>query len=65
MLRQIKCLSHMGRLALCKGEGEGEGLVWALSHLWNPTPQLRPLPFCKGRGKTQGPMRIKEHRERF
>jgi hypothetical protein len=23
-------LRHMGRLALCKGEGEGEGSGWAI-----------------------------------
>ena len=49
--------TRLGRLALHKGEGEGEGLVPArrLEHFevvffGSKTPHLNPLPFCKGRG---------------
>jgi len=49
--------THLGRLALHKGEGEGEGPVPArrLEHFevvffGSKTPHLIPLPFCKGRG---------------
>jgi hypothetical protein len=37
-----------GRQSLCKGEGEGEGLVTPF--VWRiPTPHLSPLHLCKGR----------------
>ena len=47
----------LGRLALCKGEGVGEGCV-SVRHLehfevvsfGSKAPHLIPLPFCKGRG---------------
>ncbi len=51
------CRARLGRLALHKGEGEGEGPVSArrLEHsevmsFDSKTPHLIPLPFCKGRG---------------
>ena len=54
--------TRLGRLALHKGEGEGEGPVPArrLEHFevaffGSKTPHLIPLPFSKGRGhKTPG-----------
>ena len=49
--------TRLGRLALHKGEGEGEGPVPArrLEHFevvfFGPkTPHVIPLPFCNGRG---------------
>ena len=49
--------TRLGRLALHKGEGEGEGPVSArhlnyreLVFFGSETPHLTPLPFCKGRG---------------
>jgi hypothetical protein len=51
------CSTRLGRLALHKGEGEGEGPVSArrLEHceevfFGSNTPHLIFLPFCKGRG---------------
>ena len=41
-----------GRLSLCEGEGEGEGLAGI--HRSNRTPQLHPLPLSKERGGTSG-----------
>jgi hypothetical protein len=39
----------MGRLALCKGEGEGEGYLEQAARVTvDPSPQSSPLP--KGRG---------------
>jgi hypothetical protein len=47
--------TRLGRLALHKGEGEGEGPARRLENFEvvffpSKTPQLIPLPFCKGRG---------------
>jgi hypothetical protein len=51
------CATRLGRLALHKGEGEGEGPVPArrVEHFevvffGSKTPHLIPLPFCKGKG---------------
>jgi hypothetical protein len=41
---------QMGRLALHKGEGEGEGSL-RLTGVNFETPHLNPLPFRKGRGE--------------
>jgi len=55
------CGVRLGRLALQKGEGEGEGPVSArrLEHcevafVGSKTPHLSPLPFSKGRGDRRG-----------
>jgi hypothetical protein len=40
----------MGRLALCQGEGEGEGFHGQIALGNVKTPHLTPLPFTKGRG---------------
>jgi hypothetical protein len=49
--------TRLGRLALHKGEGDGEGSVPArrlepfeVVFFGPKTPHLIPLPFCKGRG---------------
>ena len=41
---------EQGRLALRKGEGEGEGLSWEKQWLRYSTPHLNPLPW-QGRGE--------------
>jgi len=42
--------TRMGRLALCQGEGEGEGFHGQIALGNVKTPHLTPLPFTKGRG---------------
>ena len=48
--------TRLGRLALHKGEGEGEGPVsprrlehFKVVFFGSKTPHLIPLPFCKGK----------------
>jgi len=50
MNKGIGCTASMGRLALLKGEGEGEGLFRELA-IWLRTPDLNPLALSKGRGR--------------
>jgi hypothetical protein len=42
--------TRRGRLALSKGEGEGEGFIWLSGVCEQRTPHLSPLPLSKGRG---------------
>jgi hypothetical protein len=44
---------RMVRLALSKGEGEGEGFLWLSGVCGKKIPHLSPLPWDKGRGDKQ------------
>jgi hypothetical protein len=40
--------TRRGRLALSKGEGEGEGFIWLSGVCEQRTPHLSPLPCLRG-----------------